>query len=79
MRDAVLGESQKSFSITFLNCNREKKTGGDLITLVNAQKHGLRNSPGYRYMVGIFDHSTGNRIAVHERLIIKFNGQEVFW
>lgn len=78
MRDATLGESQKTFSITFLKCNRDKKTGGELISLVKAQKHGLKAQPGYKYMVGIYDPETGRRMAVHEKLIFKFNGQEVF-
>ena len=79
MKDAELGKSQKAFALTFLHCNRDKKTGGEMVTIIKAQKHGLKNKPGYRYMVGIFDHNSGKRMAVHERLIFKFNGQEVFW
>jgi type 1 fimbria pilin len=79
MRNAELGKSQKSFAISFLNCNRDKKTGGEMVTIIQAQKHGLKNTPGYRHMVGIYDHNSGKRMAVHERLIFKFNGQEVFW
>ena len=79
MRNSEFGKSKKSFAITFLNCNRDKKTGGDLITIINAQKHGLKNTSGYRHLVGIYDHASGKRMAVHERLIFKFNGQEVFW
>lgn len=79
MKSAELGKSQKSFAITFLNCHRTKKTGGEMITIIQAQKHGLKNAPGYRHMVGILDVNFGKRMAVHERLIFKFNGQEVFW
>lgn len=78
-RRAVFGESQETFSIEYLDCDRDKKTGGNLIQIARAQKHGLKNLAGYKYMIGIYDHETGRRKAVHERLIFKINGQEVYW
>lgn len=79
LNEAEYGKSQKCVAITFLSCNRDKKTGGEMITIASAQKHGLRNHPGYRHMFGIYDLTTGKRHAVHERLTFKINGQEVFW
>lgn len=79
MQEAYMGQSDKCFSIAFLKCDRNKKTGGELVTIARAQKHGLKAFHGYKRMIGIFDHDTGRRAAVHERLIFKFNGQEVYW
>ncbi|HEY0056278.1 MAG TPA: hypothetical protein VGB63_13055 [Pedobacter sp.] len=79
LNQAVFGESPKTVSIEFGTCNRDKKSGGEIFKLARAQKHGLRNHPGYKYMVGIYDHETGRHIAVHERLIFKINGQEIYW
>lgn len=79
MDRAEYGKSKESFAISFLSCNRDKKTGGEMVTIINAQKHGLKQRPGYRYMVGIYDLNSNRHNAAHERLIFKINGQEVFW
>ncbi|MBC8053746.1 MAG: hypothetical protein H7Y13_11845 [Sphingobacteriaceae bacterium] len=79
LNEAVFGESPKTFSIEFGTCNRDKKSGGDILNIAKAQKHGLKAQSGYKYMLGIYDHETGRRIAVHERLIFKINGQEIYW
>lgn len=79
MQDFYLGKSQKSFSITFMTCNRETKKGGQIITIARAQKTGLKNAPGNKFLIGIYCHDTGKRYPVHERLIFKLNGQEIYW
>lgn len=69
----------KCFSIVFLTCHREKKTGGELIKLEDANKCGLPPNCKGHEMRGIKDNITGKRYAVHNRLIFQLDGQEIYW
>lgn len=68
-----------NFSIVFLTCNRDKKTGGELIRLENANSCGLPPNCKGHEMRGIKDNETEKRYAVHNRLIFQFNNEEIFW
>lgn len=68
-----------NFSICFITCHREKKTGGDIISLNNAQQCGLPPNCKGHEMRGVRDMDTGKPYAVHNRLIVMYNGLEIFW
>lgn len=69
----------KTFSIKFMTCNREKKTGGDIIELKTAHQCGLPPNCKGHEMRGIKDMETGKPYAVHNRLMLEYDGQEIYW
>jgi len=68
-----------TFSIAFITCNRDKRTGGDIISIKNAHSCGLPPKCKGHEMRGVKDMDTGKPYAVHNRLIIEYNGHEIFW
>lgn len=68
-----------SFSIVFLTCNRDKKTGGEFIELIDACSCGLPPNCKGHEMRGIKDMHTGKKYAIHNRLIYQFNNMEIYW
>lgn len=66
------------FDIKVLTCNREKKTGGDWLTMKGVVKTGLPFNCSDKFMFGIkVPDSGGKPIAVHGRLIAEINGQKI--
>jgi len=69
-----------SFSIDFMKCNRDKGTGGELISLDKACSCGLPPTcKNVHEMCGIKDMETGKKYAVHNRLMFTVNGQPIYW
>jgi len=68
-----------SFALVFMTCDVNRKTGGELISLVNACKCGLPPNCKTHDMRGIKDLETGKKYAVHNRLIFQYNKQEIYW
>ena len=68
-----------TFSISFLTCDRTKKTGGEIITLEKACGMGLPPNCKLYAMRGIKCMETGKPYAVHNYLIFSFNGQQIYW
>ncbi|WP_460894868.1 hypothetical protein [Rufibacter soli] len=72
------------FSLIFCTCNREKKTGGEVIELPKAvllRKKGSKApnlGTGYPSRL-ILDLNTDRKYQVHIRLIDQFNGTPVVW
>lgn len=67
------------FSITFMTCDRNRKTGGEIIVLESANKCGVPDSCKDREMRGIKCNQTGKRYAVHNRLMFTFNNENIYW
>jgi hypothetical protein len=61
----------------FMKCNRDKRTGGQLVKVEHAKKCGLPYHCADHEMRGIVD-QYGNKTAVHLRLIFEFNGLTVY-
>jgi len=68
-----------NFSIVFLTANRDKRTGGELIHLQNANRCGLPPTCKGHEMRGIKDNVTEKKYAVHNRLIFQLNNEDIFW
>lgn len=68
-----------NFAIAFVTCDRTKKTGGEIIELINACAAGLPPNCKGHEMRGIKDMDSGKPYAVHNRLIFTVNKQEVYW
>lgn len=68
-----------TFSITFMTCHVTKTTGGEFISLEKAGKTGLPPNCKNHEMRSIIDLQTHKKYAVHNRLIFKYNEQEVIW
>jgi hypothetical protein len=69
-----------TFSIVFMTCNRDKKTGGEIVRIDNACQCGLPSNYGnLNEMRGIMDMDTGKKTAVHNRLIFQVDNSEVYW
>ena len=71
-------ETKETFSITFLTCDRKRKTGGDFRKIEKGQVCGLPYSVRENEMRGIFDTESGIITAFHIQLIFEFNGKRVF-
>lgn len=67
----------QTFSLVYLNCNRNKRTGGEWISIDNAKKCGLPYHCADKEMRGIMD-TNGKVTAVHLRLIFQFNNLTVY-
>lgn len=67
---------KKTFSLVYIDCNRNKRTGGNWIKVENATKCGLPYHCAAHEMRGIVDEH-GKKTAVHLRLIFEFNGLTV--
>ena len=73
------------FSITFVTCDRKKKTGGQKITLEKAISEGsgkskskLRNPDHYRNYTRNIRSVDGDKIIkIHPLLVTRFNGQTI--
>lgn len=68
-----------TFSIVFMTCNRDKKAGGEMIELDEANRCGLPPTCKDHEMRGVRCAETGKKYAVHNRLMFRFNGEEIFW
>jgi hypothetical protein len=67
----------KTVSMVFMQLDRKRKTGGKLVTVVNAQKCGLPYHCADHEMRGIIG-PDGKKTAVHTRLIFEYNGLTVY-
>lgn len=72
-------DGQGQFSILFLTCHRDKKSGGEWVHLDRACSMGLPPNSKGKEMRGIRDMDTGKKYAVHNRLMFKFNNEDIFW
>jgi len=72
-------DTRESFSIVFLKCNRDKRTGGELVHLTSANKCGVPPNCEKHEIRGIKCNETGKRYAVHDRLIFQFNDEVIYW
>lgn len=68
-----------TFSIVFMTCNRDKITGGEMIELNEANRCGLPPTCKGHEMRGVRCAETGKKYAVHNRLMFRFNREEIFW
>jgi len=68
-----------TFSLVFMTCHRDKETGGELIELPKANRCGLPPNCKDLEMRGIRDAETGKKYAVHNRLMFRMNGKEIYW
>tara|TARA_Y100000758_G_C15866057_1_gene354871 strand:+ start:171 stop:455 length:285 start_codon:yes stop_codon:yes gene_type:complete len=68
------------FSIAFVTCNRNKKTGGEIIRLDNAVRVGQKHNTVANKTIGVKQlGNTHHPYAVHTRLILEFNNRKVFY
>ena len=73
-------DNNGTFSIVFVSCNRDKKTGGEIVSVDKACKAGLPpRCKNANEMRCIIDTETGKKTAIHNRLIFQINGQEIYW
>lgn len=72
-------DGRGDFSVVFMKCHRDDRTGGDLVFLDKACSCGLPPTCKGHEMRGIKDMETGRPYAVHNRLLFVFNGKEIFW
>jgi hypothetical protein len=68
-----------TFSIVFMTCDRNRKTGGEIRVIRNACKCGLPKDCKSYAMRGIMDMDTGKKTAIHNYLIFQYNKHEVYW
>lgn len=66
-------------SIEVISANREKKVAGTLLRFDKAAKCGLPYSCKDNEMIGVIDLETRKKTAIHWRLLLSINNQEVFW
>lgn len=71
--------SDKTFKITYDECDLKRNTGGKRVTIEKAQKCGLPFHCADHEMRGIIDTESGKKNAVHLRLAFEFNDKAVFW
>lgn len=69
----------KPVSVKYVDCNRSKQTGGNLIAVDKAYKCGLPYSCKDNEMRGLINVETNKKVGLHLRLILEINGQEVFY
>lgn len=80
---AIMKEKDKngeplSFKIKFITCNPDKNIGGEIIELDNCIMTGLPYESKQR--IGIKSLINNHHpYPVHQRLIMEFNGQKVFY
>src|SRR3546814_10511171 len=72
-------DGKGSFRILFLTCHRDKRKGGEWISLPRACSMGLPPNSKGKEMRGILCMETGHKYAVHNRLIFQFNSQDIYW
>lgn len=72
-------DTSETFAMKFVTCHRDKRTGGEIISLQKANSAGLPPNCKGHEMRGLRDTETGKHYAVHNRLIIEYNGQETYW
>lgn len=72
-------DNQGEFSILFLTCHRDKRSGGEWVRLDKACSMGLPPTCKGLEMRGIRDMETGKKYAVHNRLIFQFNEENIYW
>lgn len=74
----IMSERDKPFNLKFVTCDLEKNTGGEIIEMTDALRCGLPYESKQRIGVKL-QNEVGHPIAVHQKLIIEFNGEKVFW
>lgn len=79
MDECAKGSSDKTFSLTYDECDLRRESGGKRVQVAKAQKCGLPYHCADHEMRGIIDQHTGKTTAVHLRLIFEFNGLTVYW
>lgn len=72
-------DNNGTFEIRFVTAHRIKRNGGEFIHLEKACRAGLPPNCDGHEMIGLRDMETGKPYAVHNRLILDYNKQEVFW
>ncbi len=70
--------SDETLSITFLKCDRKRRTGGQWQTIEKGQICGLPYSVRENEMRGIVNLDSGIKTAFHIQLVFEINGKRVF-
>lgn len=74
------GDAPVPFDVDYVSCNRSKNTGGEIKKLKGVVKTGLPWSMSSTFMIGVKVPGSGsNPTAIHCRLILKVNGEQLFY
>lgn len=73
------GDSQQTFKIVYMKADKNRRTGGQLITVDRGQKCGLPYHCADNEMRGVVDMDSGKKTGFHLRLVFEFNDLIVYW
>jgi len=77
--DGITGDRQ-TFDVEFITCNREKKTGGEIIRLKGVRKVGSRFHQKKLQMINVqAPGSSYHPFPIHIRLILRVNNEKIYW